>query len=214
MENLAQFTKIMNPLQGLVSQPSKFYTQATSKMGKLLPYFMDIITRVGQMQLLRRQIAYELNTSCKFDSKFLASSLQTMNSALLADIEQHYADPSKPYPKEENPLMYELTSYLEASGFHNPLRKIYITTPRLPHFPLFTFLMTLWHLNKLAYNKSIGQCLSVNLCTMYWSMLKVIFDHRQKGGTPVSWNKRFSVFSFCLSVHRTIFFYLGMIFWG
>ncbi|XP_035827087.1 WASH complex subunit 5 [Aplysia californica] len=155
MDNFSQLIKTMNPLQGLLGQPQKFYPHAMSKTGKILPHFMDIITRVGQMQLLRRQIAYELNTSCKFDSKFLSSSLQTMNNSLLADIEQHYQDPTKPYPKEENPLMYELTSYLEAAGFHNPLRKIYITTPRLPHFSLFTFLMTLWHLNKLCYNRSI-----------------------------------------------------------
>lgn len=44
--------------------------------------------------------------------------------ALLADIEAHYSDPTKPYPKEENPLMYELTGYLEAAGFHNPLMKV------------------------------------------------------------------------------------------
>ena len=31
------------------------------------------------MQLLRRQIANELNFSCKFESKFLASALETMN---------------------------------------------------------------------------------------------------------------------------------------
>ena len=44
--------------------------------------------------------------------------------ALLADIEAHYSDPTKPYPKEENPLMYELTGYLESAGFHNPLMKV------------------------------------------------------------------------------------------
>ena len=45
-------------------------------------------------------------------------------SALLADIERHYQDPSLPYPKEENPLLFELTAYLEAAGFHNPLLKV------------------------------------------------------------------------------------------
>ena len=45
--------------------------------------------------------------------------------ALLADIEAHYSDPTKPYPKEENPLMYELTGYLESAGFHNPLMKVH-----------------------------------------------------------------------------------------
>ncbi|CAG5129653.1 unnamed protein product, partial [Candidula unifasciata] len=154
-DNFSQITRTCSPLQGLIGQPQRFYQQVISKTNKLHSLFMDIILRVGQMQLLRRQIAYELNTSCKFDSKFLASALQTINIGLLADIEQHYRDPSKPYPKEENSLMYELTNYLEASGFHNPLRKIYITTPRLPFFSLFTFLLTISHLGKLVYVRSI-----------------------------------------------------------
>lgn len=44
--------------------------------------------------------------------------------ALLADIEAHYQDPSLPYPKEDNTLLYEITSYLEAAGIHNPLNKV------------------------------------------------------------------------------------------
>jgi len=44
--------------------------------------------------------------------------------ALLADIERHYQDPSLPYPREESPLMYELTSYLESAGIGNPLDKV------------------------------------------------------------------------------------------
>jgi Hereditary spastic paraplegia protein strumpellin len=45
-------------------------------------------------------------------------------SALLADIERHYQDPSLPYPKDENPLMFELTSYLESAGINSPLMKV------------------------------------------------------------------------------------------
>lgn len=45
-------------------------------------------------------------------------------SALLADIERHYQDPTLPYPKEENPLMFELTSYLESAGISNPMTKV------------------------------------------------------------------------------------------
>lgn len=45
-------------------------------------------------------------------------------SALLRDVEAHYQDPTRPYPKEENPLMFELTSYLEWAGIHNPLTKV------------------------------------------------------------------------------------------
>ncbi|CAI9726515.1 WASH complex subunit 5-like [Octopus vulgaris] len=156
VEMISTLSKSLNPIRSLVNQPYKVYSQALTKAVKLWPSFMEIILKVGQMQLLRRQIANELNNSCKFDSKILASALQTMNNALLADIQRHYQDPSLPYPDEENPLMYQLSSYLEAAGNHNPLLKIYITTKRVTCFPLFTFLLVISHLPKLTYNKSIG----------------------------------------------------------
>lgn len=156
LEALSSFSKLVQPVKGIVGNPQKVYGGMTSKMAKLWPLFLDVILRVGQMQLLRRQIAHELRSSCKFDSKFLASTLQTFNDALMADIERHYQDPTLPYPKEDNPLMYELTDYLESSGFHDPLSKIYITTKRLPHFPLFNFVLVISHLPKLVYTKSIS----------------------------------------------------------
>ena len=42
----------------------------------------------------------------------------------MADVEAHYQDPTLPYPKEDNPLMYELSSYLECTGIGNPLAKV------------------------------------------------------------------------------------------
>ena len=51
-----------------------FLTYKTSFFSIVMNLF-----QVGQMQLLRKQIAHELNTLCKFDSDFLACSLQTMN---------------------------------------------------------------------------------------------------------------------------------------
>ncbi|KAL3869501.1 hypothetical protein ACJMK2_042174 [Sinanodonta woodiana] len=151
-----EIAKSLSPLGGLVGQPQKVYGQAVTRTAKLWPAYFDIILRVGQIQLLRRQIAHELKTSCKFDSKFLASALQTFNMALIADVEKHYQDPTQPYPKEDNPLMYELTAYLESAGFHNPLRKIYITTKKMPHFALMNFLLVISQLPKLAYMKSIS----------------------------------------------------------
>ena len=34
------------------------------------------------MQLLRKHIAYELNTSCRFESKLLAQALKTFNESV------------------------------------------------------------------------------------------------------------------------------------
>lgn len=38
--------------------------------------------QVGQMQILRQQIANELNYSCKFDSKHLAAALENLNKSV------------------------------------------------------------------------------------------------------------------------------------
>lgn len=48
----------------------------------------------------------------------------SFSRSLLADIEAHYQDPSLPYPKEDNTLLYDITAHLEAAGIHNPLNKV------------------------------------------------------------------------------------------
>ncbi|PIK50593.1 putative WASH complex subunit strumpellin-like [Apostichopus japonicus] len=156
LDMFGSFMKSLNPVKGLISNPSKLYSYYQTKATKLWQPFSNVVLKVGQMQLLRRQIANELNFTCKFDSKFLASALQTMNEGLMAEIEAHYQDPSKPYPSEDNPLMFELTSYLECAGITDPLAKIYITPKRLPYFSLFTFLFVITQLPKLDYVKSVG----------------------------------------------------------
>lgn len=146
----------LQPVAKLIVQPGRVYGPVLSRASKSLTTFLDSILKVGQMQLLRRRISHELNTSCKFDSKHLAGALCTMNDSLLADIEAHYKDPTRPYPKEDNPLMYELASYLDWAGISNPLAKIYTTTLPLVHISLFTFLFIAGQLTKLAYVKNLG----------------------------------------------------------
>lgn len=156
MDSFTAFMKTANPIKGILANASKVYSSVTSKSQKIWPGYMDIILKVGQLQLLRRQMAHELSYSCKLDSKTLFGALMTLNKALLADVQAHYAEPSRPYPREDNPLLFELTSYLEAAGINNPLNKIYITTKRLPHFPLINFLCVIAHLPKLQYSKAVG----------------------------------------------------------
>uniref|UniRef100_A0A3Q3ET57 WASH complex subunit 5 n=1 Tax=Labrus bergylta TaxID=56723 RepID=A0A3Q3ET57_9LABR len=144
----------VNPVQGIVG--SKVYASAVAKTQKIWGAYLEAIMKVGQMQILRQQIANELNYSCKFDSKHLAAALENLNKSLLADIEAHYQDPSLPYPKEDNTLLYDITAHLEAAGIHNPLNKIYITTKRLPYFPIINFLFIIAQLPKLQYSKNQG----------------------------------------------------------
>ncbi|CAI5779011.1 WASH complex subunit 5 [Podarcis lilfordi] len=153
---LKSLTNAVNPLKGIVANCVKVYSTAVTKTQRIWPAYLDAIMKVGQMQILRRQIANELNYSCRFDSKHLAAALENLNEAILADIEAHYQDPSLPYPKEDNTLLYEITAYLEAAGIHTPLNKIYITTKRLPYFPIVNFLFLISQLPKLQYSKSLG----------------------------------------------------------
>ncbi|ELK24738.1 WASH complex subunit strumpellin [Myotis davidii] len=155
-DTLKTLMNAVSPLKSIVANSNKIYFSAIAKTQKIWTAYLESIMKVGQMQILRQQIANELNYSCRFDSKHLAAALENLNKALLADIEAHYQDPSLPYPKEDNTLLYEITAYLEAAGIHNPLNKIYITTKRLPYFPVVNFLFLIAQLPKLQYNKNLG----------------------------------------------------------
>ncbi|KAM9308792.1 WASH complex subunit 5 [Gastrophryne carolinensis] len=155
-ETLRALQKVASPLKGIIANSSKIYSAAIAKTQKIWTLYLESIMKVGQMQILRQQIANELNYSCKFDSKHLAAALENFNEAILSDIKAHYQDPSLPYPKEENTLLYEITAYLEAAGTHNPLNKIYITTKQLSFFPIANFLFLISQLPKLQYSKNLG----------------------------------------------------------
>jgi len=62
-----------------------------------------------------------------------------------------------PYPKDDNPLLSELSSYLEASGINDPFLKIYITTVPLEYFPLVVFLYVIAQINKFGYDQATSQ---------------------------------------------------------
>lgn len=62
-----------------LQQPLKFYSNHTTKFTKSTPKILDLIMGIGQKQIIRKYIAFELNASCKFNSKNLESALRTMN---------------------------------------------------------------------------------------------------------------------------------------
>lgn len=76
---LTSMAKMLAPNSVTVAQPKKFYATFTSRCVKIMPTFLDWILKIGQKQILRNQIAYELNKSCKFNAKNLDATLRTMN---------------------------------------------------------------------------------------------------------------------------------------
>jgi len=121
------------------------------------PLFLDLTTTIGQMQLLRRQIANNLNFTCKLDSNTLFCALDAANKAVLKDIQQHYLNPEdKPYPDEENPLLSELSQYVENIGISDPFSKIYITTAPLENLACYLFLFVVSQIGKFGYNEQLS----------------------------------------------------------
>ena len=149
-------------LTPLTSTPDnlKSYTFGVQKSAKIWPLMAAVIMTVGQIQLIRRMIAQELNFSCQFDSKHLSGTLSVLNESLLNDVEEHYQDPTKPYPGEDSPLMSETSSYLECAGISNPLAKIYVTTKKQDFFPVVVFFFALSQLQRLGFNKTVGTLLA------------------------------------------------------
>lgn len=53
--------------------------QIVPKIQKTAQQLSDVLVQIGILQTLRKHLAYQLNTSCKFDSAHLESSLRTLN---------------------------------------------------------------------------------------------------------------------------------------
>lgn len=64
---------------GNLSLALKDLDQILVKGYKVNQQISEILVIIGTLQLLRKHIAYQLNTSCKFDSAHLEASLRTMN---------------------------------------------------------------------------------------------------------------------------------------
>ncbi|TNN72878.1 WASH complex subunit strumpellin [Liparis tanakae] len=136
---------VVTPVQGVVGNASKVYASAAAKTQKIWSAYLEVIMKVGS------------GRPCAVSLPVGPALRRCSRRSLLADIEAHYQDPSLPYPKEDNTLLYDITAHLEAAGIHNPLNKIYITTKRLPYFPLINFLFIIAQLPRLQYNKNQGE---------------------------------------------------------
>lgn len=58
---------------------SKFHSSIITQTNKFCPQLLEWILRIGHYQLLKKKIAYELNTACKFEAKHMEAALQTLN---------------------------------------------------------------------------------------------------------------------------------------
>lgn len=120
------------------------------KVEKLMLPILKIVRSLGQGQLIRRQVANLLQFGCQMDAHLLYQALDTFNVGVVNDVKRHYRNPEKyPYPKKENPLLFETNALLESCGMDEALHKIYITSHPLEGLPVILFLFLLTYLPKV-----------------------------------------------------------------
>lgn len=75
----------------------------------------------------------------------------------MADVKNHYKDPTRPYPDEDGALTSELCVFLEWCGMTQPLDRIYITTQALPPVALLLLLTVVTQFPKIHFSKQVGE---------------------------------------------------------
>jgi WASH complex subunit strumpellin len=70
----------LNPVEHVVASPWRFYHQQhLSRASRALGTLQDALLNLGQLQLIRKQLAYQMSLSAGFDAKLLNSALKTFN---------------------------------------------------------------------------------------------------------------------------------------
>mmetsp|Transcript_12172 Transcript_12172/g.44420 ORF Transcript_12172/g.44420 Transcript_12172/m.44420 type:complete len:1190 (+) Transcript_12172:96-3665(+) len=148
--------RISNALQPWTAIPKggpALYREALASLGAYWERFTECASTLGQVQLLRRQIAVVLSSTCTLESNNLSSALESANRSVLTDVKAYYKHPEgSPYPSEDSPLLPELCKTLEGAGLHNPIAKIYVTTDPFTDLPLISALFTLTYLSKYNFD--------------------------------------------------------------
>lgn len=155
---------------------TKLHNSITTSSSKLWSPALEWILKIGHYQLLRKKIAYELNTACKFEAKHMEAALRTLNAYVNNTLIQFYdlfyspffllyravlyeigkKDNSSEAEPEKSELLHELSMRLDWAGISDPHNKVYIKPPKIDNIALIVFLFTTSQLNKLYYCKNIG----------------------------------------------------------
>ena len=144
----------LQPVSRIPDRGREVYNGTAPAMNNFGKAIQAALLSLGQLQLLRRLIAYQLNFRARVDSPALWSSLQMVNLAVMTDIKHAQA---QPFPPADDTLLPELEDYMAQCGFVNPLEKVYLKPgPALVKFPLVMALYTINQIPNLRFEKKLG----------------------------------------------------------
>mmetsp|Transcript_15176 Transcript_15176/g.51428 ORF Transcript_15176/g.51428 Transcript_15176/m.51428 type:complete len:486 (+) Transcript_15176:2-1459(+) len=156
--NLLEYIReALFPASKTPPNPGKLYAGAAKKVEKLMLPMLKAVRKIGQAQLIRRQIANVLRFSCRIDANLLYQAVDTLNKAVLSDVRMHYRRPdSAPLPAEDNPLLEELGRIVDACGADDPMAKVFVTSTPLEGMPVLLMLFVLSYMPKLEYDREFA----------------------------------------------------------
>eukprot|EP00985_Skeletonema_marinoi_P011305 scaffold5364_cov134-Skeletonema_marinoi.AAC.3 len=123
------------------------YASGSKKAEMLMLPMLTCFRRIGQAQLLRRMIRFELGRCSRIDAKTLLQSVSTLNASIL----------SSENPFEESPP--ELKKFCDMSlavGLGDPLQTVFMATDPLEGLPVLLLLCVIAYVPKLSYNAMFG----------------------------------------------------------
>jgi WASH complex subunit strumpellin len=142
----------LQPISRIPERSRSLYTNLMPTVRNFANIVHSSVLRIGQMQLLRRLISYELNFRGRTDSPILFTSLSAANLAVLNDV--HH---SEGLPKKDDKLVPELEKYLKQMGFISSFEKIFLKPGTfLERLPLVMALYSIYQLSFLSFDKRVG----------------------------------------------------------
>jgi WASH complex subunit strumpellin len=164
-KHVEPLTDLVHKLQAQLSPPSsmaphamQLYESLIQPMDKALAEITDVLIRVGRIQLTRNLIASELRSCAKLNSGSLFNTLSTANTALLADLNRHYSNPSE--HQMPGDIIGEICPFLDNVGLSDAQSKVYVTSKPIPEIPLVLVALLVRNLGRVAWDERLSALVS------------------------------------------------------
>jgi len=122
------------------------YSSGSKKTEMLMLPMLTCFRRVGQAQLLRRMIRFELQKCARKDAKLLQHKISTYNMSMMGE-NQLEDDPDE---------IKRLSDVTIAVGLGEPMETVFMKTDPLEGLPVLMLFFLITYIPKLSHNPKFG----------------------------------------------------------
>jgi WASH complex subunit strumpellin len=148
LQTLQEISIKTKSLNNFIEGIDKIYADIRNKLKILVGSVTPYICQIGQIVLLRKMIALELNNAARINSNLLYNEISNLNNSLMVDVIHGRVDATK--PEEESKMLGEVSKLLTYMGFSEPLKKIYLTPDLVPHLQIVSFVCLLQMIGSIS----------------------------------------------------------------